>query len=156
MTTKNNKPSERPSFWKRKYLVYPKFQLTLILLNSFVTIVLFTMTVMLMVKSHMYLENIVRQTRLPSQNIFIEMLNQQLRSLLFYMGGATVLAVLITGIVTLSLSHKMAGPMIRLRRYFSDIEKTGHVNEDLVFRKSDFFVDLAPIINKALHALKRK
>lgn len=150
-------PDPGPPVWyKRKYLVYPKFQMTLIVMNSLVTVVLFTMTVLLMVKSHLYLENAVKQTRLPAQNIFIQMLDNQLRSLLIYMGIATFSAVLITGIATLLFSHKLAGPMIKLRRYFGDIEKNGDFHEDLNFRKTDFFLDLPPTINRALHALKKK
>ena len=150
-------PDPGPPVWyKRKYLVHPKFQMTLILLNSLVAIALVSMTVLLMVKSHLYLENVVKQTRLPGQNIFIEMLDQQLRSLLITMGAATFVAVLLTGIATLLLSHKVAGPMIKLRRYFGEIEKTGAFHEDLNFRKTDFFLDLPPTINRALHALKKK
>jgi hypothetical protein len=145
-----------PVWYKRKYLVYPKFQMTLIVMNSLVTVVLFTMTVLLVVKSHVYLETVVKQTRLPGQNIFIQMLDQQLRSLLIYMGMATFIGVLFTGIATLLLSHKLAGPMIKLRRYFGEIEKNGNFREDLNFRKNDFFLDLPPTINKALHALKKK
>ena len=152
-----NAPDPGPPVWyKRKYLVYPKFQMTLILLNSTVTIILFTMTALLIVKSHLYLETVVKQTRLPAQNLFIQMLDQQLRSLLIYMGGATFIAVFITGISALLLSHKLAGPMIKLRRYFGEIEKNGNFSEDLNFRKSDFFLDLPPTINRALHALKKK
>jgi len=150
-------PDPGPPVWyKRKYLVHPKFQMTLILLNSLVAVALVSMTVLLMVKSHLYLENVVKQTRLPGQNIFIEMLDQQLRSLLITMGAATFVAVVLTGIATLLLSHKVAGPMIKLRRYFGEIEKNGDFYEDLNFRKTDFFLDLPPTINKALHTLKKK
>ena len=110
----------------------------------------------MVVRSHIYLESIVKQTRIPGQNIFIEMLNQQLKTLLTYMGGATLFAIVLTGVVNLLLSHKMAGPMIKLRNYFGDIEKSGKIERDLQFRKNDFFIDLPPTINKALHALKKK
>ncbi len=150
-------PDQGPPVWyKRKYLVYPKFQMTLILLNSTVTVILFTMIVLLVVKSHVYLGEVVKQTRLPGQNVFIQILDQQLRSLLIYMGLATFFAVLFTGIATLLLSHKLAGPMIKLRRYFGDIEKLGDYRENLSFRKTDFFLDLPPTINRALQALKKK
>lgn len=145
-----------PVWYKKKYMIYPKFQMTLILLNSGVTVVLMALTVLMVVKSQMFLENVVRQTRLPAQSIFIQMLDQQLRSLLLYMGLTTVAAVIVTAIATLFISHKLAGPMIKLRRYFGDIEKTGTFQEELYFRRSDFFLDLPPTINGALKALKKK
>ena len=145
-----------PPWYKRKYLIYPQFQMTLIIVNSFITIFLFSLTVLLVVKSHVYLETVIRQSRLPAQNLFIQLLTDQLRSLLIYMGIATFFGVLITAVVTLLLSHKLAGPMIKLRRYFSQIESSGNFSEDLSFRETDFFLDLPPTINKALHALKKK
>lgn len=148
--------TKRPPWYKRKYLVYPKFQLTLIFLNSLVTFVLFGMTALLVIRSHTYLESLVRQTRIPAQNLFTQLLTQQLRSLLFYMGIALVLGVLVTAVTTLLLSHKMAGPMIRLRNFFAQISKTGDFPETLNFRNGDFFQDLPPMINQALNALKRK
>ncbi|MBS1959407.1 MAG: hypothetical protein JST80_08050 [Bdellovibrionales bacterium] len=146
----------RPPWYKRKYLVYPKFQLTLIVLNSIVTIVLFILTALLVVRSHIYLEELVRQTRIPAQNLFSQLLTQQLHTLLIYMGVGLVVGVVTTGIATLLLSHKMAGPMIRLRNFFTDISKTGDFPESLNFRDGDFFQDLPPMINQAFNALKRK
>jgi hypothetical protein len=150
------KPSGPPPWYKKKYLVYPKFQMTLILTNSIVTLILFVLTSLLVVRSNLFLENVVRQAKLPAQDVFIQMLDQQLKSLMGYLGFAVFVAVTITGLMTLFISHKLAGPMIKMRRYFGDIEKTGNIAEDLSFRSSDFFQDLPPTINRALKALKRR
>jgi len=147
---------QRPPWYKRKYLVYPKFQLTLIILNTIVTLVLFGLTSLLVVRSHIYLEELVKQTRIPAQNLFTQLLAQQLRTLLIYMGVAMVVGLLTTGLATLLLSHKMAGPMIRLKNFFSDISKTGNFPDNLYFREGDFFQDLPPMINQAFDHLKRK
>lgn len=149
-------PGKRPPWYKRKYLVYPKFQLTLIILNTIVTLVLFGLTSLLVVRSHIYLEELVRQTRIPAQNLFTQLLTQQLRTLLIYMAVAMVVGLFTTGIATLLLSHKMAGPMIRLKNFFTDISKSGNFPESLNFRDGDFFQDLPPMINQAFDHLKRK
>ena len=147
---------QKPPWYKRKYLVYPQFQMTLILINSGVTIVLFGMTALLVVRSHIYLEALVKETRLPAQNLFTQLITQQLRTLLTYMMVALLVSVFTTGITTLLLSHKMAGPMIKLRNFFNGISKDGDFPEELYFRKGDFFQDLPPLINKAFTALKKK
>lgn len=147
---------QRPPWYKRKYLVYPKFQLTLIILNTIVTFTLFGLTSLLVVRSHIYLEALVRQTRIPAQNLFTQLLTQQLRTLLIYMAVAMLIGLLTTGIATLLLSHKMAGPMIRLKNFFADIDKSGNFPENLNFREGDFFQDLPPTINRAFDHLKRK
>jgi len=130
--------------------------MTLIMVNSVVTIVLFGFTSLLVVRSHIYLETLVRQTRLPAQNLFSQLLTQQLRNLLIYMFIAAFIAVLTMGITALLLSHKMAGPMIKLRNFFNGIAKSGDFPETLSFRNGDFFQDLPPTINQAFTSLKKK
>ena len=112
---------DRPPWYKRTYLVYPKFQMTLILLNSAVTVFLFGLAVFMIIRSHLYLEVLVKQTRLPAQSLFQQLLTEQLRSLVIYLCVALVIGVITTAGLTLFLSHRMAGPMIRLKNYFNEI-----------------------------------
>ena len=149
-------PFVRPAWYKRKYLVYPKFQMTLILLNSAVTLVLFGLIAFMVIRSHLYLENLVKQTRLPAQNLFIQLLTEQLRSLLIYMFVALGIGVFTTATFTLLISHKMAGPMIRLRHFFTTVSKSGNFPEQLRFRDGDFFQDLPPAVNQAFTVLKKR
>ncbi len=146
----------RPAWYKRKYLVYPKFQMTLILLNSLVTIVLFGLVAYLVMKSHLYLETVVKQTRLPAQQLFIQLMTEQLRHLLFYMFLALGIAIATTAIFTLLISHKMAGPMVRMKGFFNQIIRSGSFPDQLRFRDGDFFQDLPPTVNDALLALKKR
>ncbi len=146
----------RPPWYKRKYLVYPKFQMTLILLNTAVTMVLFGLIAFMVIRSHLYLENLVKQTRLPAQNLFIQLLTEQLRSLLIYMFTALGIGIVTTATLTLLISHKLAGPMIRLRNLFSQVSKTGNFPEQVKFRDGDFFQDLPPAINQAFSTLKKR
>ena len=149
-------PGVRPPWYKRKYLVYPQFQLTLILLNALITTALFCLVAYLVMKSHLYLETLVKQTRLPAQALFIQLLTQQLRSLLIYMFAALAVAILTTVTFTLLISHRMAGPIIRLKNYFGQISKTGDFPEEVRFRNGDFFQDLPPTINNALLVLRKR
>ncbi len=146
----------RPPFWKRKYLVYPKFQLTLIFLNSAVTFIMFSFVAFQVVRSHVYLENLVRSTRLPAQNLFTQMLSMQLRNLLINLAIALVLSIGVTGFSTLILSNRVAGPVVRLRNFFKSISSNGEFPASVNFRKGDFFEDLPPLINQAFTAVKKK
>ena len=51
------------------------------------------------------------------------------------------------------ISHRLAGPLVRLRRFFQVIADTGQVT-NLSFRKGDYLSDLPPLVNKALGRLK--
>jgi hypothetical protein len=146
----------RPPWYKRKYLVYPKFQVPLILLNSLITIFLFALIGYMVIRSHLYLEQLVKQTRLPAQNLFIQLLTEQLRTLLIYMVVALGIGVGSTALFTLLLTHRMAGPLMRLKSYFGEISKQSDFPEALRFRDGDYFQDLPPAINGAFGALKKK
>ncbi len=148
--------SVRPPWYKRKYLVYPKFQVPLIIFNVLITGVLFGLVGYLVIRSHLYLEQLVKQTRLPAQNLFIQLLTEQLRTLLVYMVVSLGVAVGTTGVFTLILTHKMAGPLMRLKGFFGDVAKTSEFPEALRFRDGDYFQDLPPAINGAFGALKKK
>jgi hypothetical protein len=156
VNTPQPKMGSRPPWYKRKYLVYPQFQMTLIVLNTLVTMALFGLIAYLVIRSHLYLENLVKQTRLPAQNLFIQLLTEQLRSLLIYMFISLGVGIFITATLTLMLSHKMAGPMVRLRNLFVNVSKTGDFPEQLKFRDGDFFQELPPAINQAFTILKKK
>lgn len=149
-------PGVRPPWYKRKYLVYPRFQMTLILTNALITFCLFCFLVFQVIRSHLYLENLVKQTHLPAQNLFIQLLTEQLRHLIITMGVSLLVGVLVTATFTLLFSHRMAGPMIRLKNLFATISKNGDFPDTLKFRDGDFFQELPPAINSAFNALKRR
>ena len=98
----------------------------------------------------------MKQTRLPAQNLFIQLLTEQLRSLLIYMFASLGVGLVTTATFTLLLSHKMAGPMVRLKSFFAQVTKTGDFPETLRFREGDFFQELPPAINQAFTILKKK
>jgi nitrogen fixation/metabolism regulation signal transduction histidine kinase len=129
---------------------------TLIVLNTLITTGLFLLMVFLVMKSHIFLETLVRQTRLPAQALFIQLMTEQLRTLIFYMLIAFVIAVLSTAVLTMLISHRMAGPINRLNGFFTQITKTGDFPPDVRFRSGDFFQELPPKINEAFLAIRKR
>ena len=65
-----------------------------------------------------------------------------------------VISSCIAAILTLLLTHRMAGPMIRLKHYFQKIQETGQVKEKLCFRRDDYFSEVPDVINDSLNSLK--
>jgi hypothetical protein len=108
------------------------------------------------VRSHLSLEALVKATHLPAQNVFNQMLSLQLRSLLINLSLALAASLVITAVCTLLISHRLAGPIIRLKKVFSEIEKNGDFPEPVRFRQGDYFEDLPPMINQAFLALRKK
>lgn len=108
------------------------------------------------IRSHIQLENMVRSTRLPAQSLFSQMLSMQLKSLLINLGVALGFSLLLMAVSTLLFSHRLAGPMIRMKNYFSKISQSGDFPNQITFRKGDFFEELPPLINGAFESIKKK
>ena len=70
-----------------------------------------------------------------------------------YLGIAFFIAFLLSTIASIYISHKVAGPIVRLRGHFRRISE-GAAIEKVAFRKGDFFSDLPEEINKAFEKVK--
>jgi sensor histidine kinase YesM len=66
-------------------------------------------------------------------------------------------AVLIplASILNLVLSHRMAGPLVRLRRHFNEVKETGRFVE-ISFRENDYLKEWSEEINESYSAVIRK
>ncbi len=149
-------PAVRPKWYRRQYLVYPKFQLSLILVNALITTVVFGFITYQVVRAYVALDDQIQSSRLPAQNLFVELLNAQLQSLVYHLAVGLIVSLIFSGTITLIISNKMAGPITRLKEIFIKTARTGEWPENVHFRQGDFFIDLPPIINQAVQAIKRR
>ncbi len=131
-------PKKRPSFFRRKYLVYPKFQVTLIVMQSIVMLLL----VGFVLFQFAFIPGVAESSE------FIPALK--------YSGLGLLVALVVSGLGNLFISHRLAGPIVRLRKLFYRIAKTSDFPEMLSFRKGDFFTDLPPLVNQAFISLKKR
>lgn len=138
-----------------RLLIYPKFQLTLIGIN--LTIILLTIFFIgLQVhRSYNHMRELGLQVNLPIDHSYFKFVTLQENTLIRFLMIAIVLSFIISLVVTLFTSHKVAGPIVRLKSYFRDIAETGKV-QDIRFRKNDFFEELPDLINSALKKISKK
>ena len=61
--------------------------------------------------------------------------------------------MLLSGCFTLYLSHKIAGPMVTLRNFFTDIVRGKKPIGKMHFRDRDFLMDIPPLVNDAIAKL---
>ena len=81
--------------------------------------------------------------RFPQSKDSIESIKQNLKYLLILWQIGFGLA---TFIICILFTHKIAGPMYKLKKYLGQI-RNGTANEDLYFRNGDYFKDIADDIN---------
>jgi len=72
----------------------------------------------------------------------------------------TVLAAIVTisfsGFFTLYMTHKIAGQMVTLRRFFRRIKEGEEPIGELHFRDRDYLMDIPPLVNGAIAKLKER
>lgn len=142
--------------FRKRLLVYPQFQLILISVNSALILSTFGLTLFEASRTFKEFRQIGQTIRLPEDHAYFKLIDFQASSLYSNLILAFFVAIFLTGLITLVLSHRLAGPIVRLKGYFLDIARTGAVQGQLNFRQGDYFADLPGAVNQALATLHTK
>lgn len=135
-----------PQGGRKNFLINPRFQL------SFLT---YTLGVSLLTIGFFYgadwyffrkFHQLGEGLGLPSNHVFFQFLDEQHATKNTYYGIAAGTTVSILTIWGLLLSHRVAGPLYRLRKHFNSVAH-GETFSDVRFRKGDFFQEVADAYN---------
>ena len=142
-------------FWNRKYIINPKFQFNLIIPCIVFTFFIF---IAFYAVNYFYLWKFYCNHDLSAiQNeANVEVLLKEYffaLNIFFISSGLLTLTLLIVGGII--FTHKVAGPMYRLRRHMLDVA-SGKTQNQIYFRKSDHFHDIAKAYNEQLKYLIHK
>ncbi|MBF0362954.1 MAG: hypothetical protein HQK49_18185 [Oligoflexia bacterium] len=141
----------------KNYLIYPKFQLILIAVQTLM-IITCVATFLITVKiAFEQMRTIALSAGLSEAHPFFGLINAQENSIYFpWVIAASIIAIILGSLVSIYISHKLAGPIVKTVGYFQRIAKNGEVPEELKFRKYDFFKELSSAVNLAMDAVKNK
>lgn len=142
--------------FRTKLLIYPQFQITLLVINTIVTVCIFLIVGIQASRSYELLRELGVRASYPADHMYFRFVNLQAKTLYTNLSIALVIGIVVSSVVSLYLSHRLAGPIVRLRGYFREIGESGKVQNLLFFRKNDFFADLPGDINKAISRLTDK
>lgn len=134
----------------RALLIDPKFQLNVITYAIVLGVVNFVILYAAFRYGFKMFFNAGVDMKLSPQNAYFQLLRDQVDSftLIFGMVGFANACIVIVG--GLILSHRVAGPLYRLKTHISQIN-AGITTGDVKFRKKDYFQDLAEVYNEQLH-----
>ncbi len=139
-----------------RLIIYPKFQLSLLLGNVLVTSGIFFFVYMSVKEAFTSLHDDGVRIGLEAGHPYFKFVEYQsetiLKGIFFYF----IIGVLISTLWMLLLSNKLSGPILRLRGYFAQIAEGKKDYSPISFRKGDFFIDLPPVINKALERISER
>lgn len=145
----NSNPKPSPNR-RRKLLIYPQFQLRYLVSSlggslAVISICFFA--------NHLFFRHFERRGHdggLPADHIFFQFLAEQRHFMAMVLVGVAVVTTVCLTVYGLVLSHRMAGPLHRLRRYLEEeIQGNGNAHP-LKFRDGDYFVEIADLVNQAL------
>jgi len=57
--------------------------------------------------------------------------------------------------ISIFMSHKIAGPIYKLRKFFLEA-KAGNIEQELRFRKKDYFMELVPAYNEMMESIRNR
>jgi hypothetical protein len=138
-----------------KLLIYPRFQIKLILANIALIIGVILAIGFQVNRSFLHLKEVGDKVGLAPNHPYYEFIkyqNQIINHNLFY---AFVISAIISTLIMFYYSHRVAGPIVRLIGFFKDIKNGGEL-KPLSFRKDDYFTELTLEVNSALDSLNSK
>lgn len=146
---------ENKGFSNRKvFLINPKFQLTFMAYMGGLAVA----TLVIFLGSIMYFfadwKDMGRALGLPADHVFFQFMAEQ-QAHMFKVFGFTSLGILLAVAgIGLWVSHRVAGPLYRLRKHMNAVAQGKKVGE-VSFRKRDFFPELAEEYNHQYAYLKK-
>ena len=135
---------------RKHFLIYPAFQLRLIWVLVASTVVTYGMLLFFLFECFQRLREQGILAHLPPDHSYFESIVFQEDFMYRHMCGALFGGFLVSTIVTLIVSQRLAGPIIRIQNYLKLIIKNGHIDPSVEFRTGDFFPDLPRLLNTAL------
>ncbi len=136
---------------RKVYLINPAFQLRAIAWMMGISLAPIT----IFFAAHYYffwkLRVLGQEIQLEPGHIYFRFIEGQSQQLLLIFLACSFLAMILVAILGLTLSHKIAGPIHRLKIFFIHLRESGGKGK-LSFRKGDYFVELPEIINSYLES----
>lgn len=140
----------------KNYLVYPKFQLNLVLIGVLISAISFFVLSFEIHQSFEYLMNIGQRLNFKSDSGYFKLLETQKALLTKNLIFVGLISAFFSSIISIYVSHRIVGPIYRLRKYFQDAKIEGGPKLPLKFRDNDYFEDLPKTINDVLFKEEKK
>jgi hypothetical protein len=140
---------------KSSILINPKFQWTLIGYASAVAVLILIAVYGLFSFGFHEFTLIGAQAGLPADHVYFQFIKMQegtFHRVLLVLALVVALILVVGGLV---VSHKIAGPVYRMKKEFTEMQnKTPVELKKIHFRKGDFFPELADTYNQLIDKLK--
>ncbi len=148
--------SKHPQRKIRNFLIYPRFQLSLVFTQTLLLTVLYLFARWGVDTAFEKLHASGVTSGFNANHPYFAFVAAQKNMVMQYFTTAVIACAVLYAVVSIVLSHRLAGPLVRLRTIFHRIGDQGWDGiESIRFRQGDFFQDLPPEINRAFQRLSQ-
>ena len=146
---------KRPFWARRQYLINEHFQLHFIafagVLGLMACVVFYIAVEYFFVKYHGF----AIEVGLRPADPFFRVLTNMEMMLTYIFAFVSICVVVISVIGGVIFSHRVAGPMHRLRKHLESVSR-GETWSDVSFRNKDYFIDVADAYNSQMHYVRQR
>ncbi|HEX4925667.1 MAG TPA: hypothetical protein VFV50_16345 [Bdellovibrionales bacterium] len=144
--------ARRPNNRKPKsLLINPRFQLALISKVVIVGLLNVTFLVLAIEHSFQHFRAEGLKMNFPENSFYFSLLEKERLTLFMWIGLAALVNFAILFIGGLLVSHRIAGPLHRLKSHAREVA-AGKTLKNVVFRKNDYFLEIADAFNVLLES----
>lgn len=141
---------------RRRILIYPQFQGTLIAINTLVLSVTFGILGTQVHRVYLKLKDMGTIAKLAPDHAYFGFVRYQADTVYWSLFLGFLLCLVVGTGLSLFFSHRLAGPLVRMRNYLQSLQEKGRGGIDpLQFRKRDYFSDLPEALNRALERVEQ-
>jgi hypothetical protein len=144
---------------RRRVLIFPKFQVPVLLINLGVICI---MAGIVWFGAHNAFSELRPAAGLSDseREFFLRYLDYQERNFHRALFAALLVGLGVSTVLTLVVTHRFSGPLLRLRGYFKQLSERPEEGAEraprLEFRDGDYLSDLPPLINLAVHRMESR
>jgi len=131
----------------RSWLIYPEIQLRLLAVNLIAVLFVGFSALAGLLFAARKLRDLGLKGNLPADHPFFEFLALQNASFVGTVGVVLALAVVISIVGTLLVSHKLVGPLYRIRKDLTELD-SGKAIQPIRIRDGDYLHELVQLINR--------
>lgn len=155
METQTPETSKEWKKFRKRLLINPEFQHSF--MRYFVGIAIFTLAIFYCAKVFFFhsVQTYLGSLGFQPDHALFDFLNHQSHVMDFIFAGAALLESAFLAWIGLKLSHRVAGPLYRLRQ---EMLRTAHGGEikPLKFRDGDYFNELADSYNEQMKEIRKR
>ncbi len=131
-------------------LINKEFQMKFIVING---ILITVMSLIYGISIKFFFNKFIalgKSAGLPADHVFFDFISKQSSEILLFFLLTYLIVLMIFLYASLKMSHKVAGPMYRLRLHLDEISQANGKLKEIKFRENDYFLEIQESFNRVV------